>query len=111
PGRNSSTWMKLARDAYARETRICSSVTGPQSRLSHRSGVANTTTVGLPLRNAASSETACMWHGGVRVQICASPASLVATGVRTETAFVPGALSEVFATGTAPTPTALPELP
>src|SRR5712692_4806268 len=103
--------MKLAFLPYLSDTRICSSVTGPQSWLWHRSGVANTTTVGLPLRSAASSETACMWHGGFRVQICASPASLVATGVRTDTAFVPGALSEVCATGTAPTPTALPELP
>src|SRR5437879_3849960 len=103
--------MKLALAPYFWSTSTCSSVTGPQSRLSHRRGVANTTTVGLPLRSAASRDTACMWQGGLRVQICASPALLVATGVRTETAFVPGALSEVAVTGTAPTPTALPEVP
>ena len=51
-----------------------------------------------------------MWHTGL-VQIALMPFSVVATGVLTDVAFVPGALFALAATVTAPTPTAVPELP
>ena len=81
--------MKLAWLLSVWKARICSSTTGPHMRLVHSSGVANDTTVGLPDRSAWSSEMACVGQTGLRVQILASPAGLVATGVGPDRALLP----------------------
>src|SRR6266571_8148110 len=101
----SSTWMKLALAAPIwRKASSCSSTTGPHMRLWHSSGVANETTVGLPERSALSSDTECMVQGGVRVQILARPAGLVATGVGSDSALLPIAPMTFWLTGAAPWP-------
>src|SRR5258706_2953239 len=81
--------MNVARSAKA--ACACSNTlrTGPHIAVWQKAGVAMSSTVGLPVVSAWSSETACKEHAGVCVQIGVTPWLSASVGVGTDGNFSP----------------------
>ena len=84
-------WMKSARSPYSDFTCSATSVTGPQTLLSHSAGVANSSTIGLWRSSASARSTSCIVSGGMRVSIASTlPPDDATVGVCTRIARSPG---------------------
>jgi hypothetical protein len=73
--------------------RTCSSTStvGPHTAVWQKAGVANSSAIGCPVRNASSRLTSCMPQGSERVHSFSYPNGAASVGVATACACSPGA--------------------